>query len=142
MKAKLPSPAHYSHQLHRKQRLTQIILPMAISVLVLVGVSVLISLATFQSDGDVSRWAAVSTIWIVIPVLLAGLILLGILSGLIYLLARTLRVLPRYTSLAQNYAFIAQSYIVRAADGVVKPVIALEGFIKNIKAFFERMGTL
>jgi hypothetical protein len=137
----LPQPEHYSYQLHRKQRTTQIILPMVISTLVLIGMVVLISLATFNSDGDVSRWAAISTIWIVIPILFAGLIVLAILVGLIYLMARALSALPHYTGIAQDYVYIAQSYITRGADMVAKPMIAIEGFIENIKVFFERITT-
>ena len=137
----LPRPEHYSYQLHRKQRTTQIILPMVICMLVLIGVIVLISLATFNSNGDVGRWAAISTIWIVIPILLAGLIVLAILVGLIYLMARALGALPHYTSIAQDYVRIAQNYIIRGADMIAKPVIGLEGFIENVKAFFERITT-
>ena len=138
----LPHPEHYSYQLHRKQRTTQIILPMVISGVVLIGMIVLISLATFKSNGDVSRWAAISTIWIVIPILLVGLVVLTILIGLIYLMARALGALPHYTGIAQDYVYIAQNYIIRGADMVVKPMIALEGFIENVKAFFERITTL
>ena len=141
MKAQLPHPDHYSYQLHRKQRVTQIILPMIISMLALIGMVVLISLATFKSNGDVSRWAAISTIWIVIPALLAGLIVLAILVGLIYLMARALGALPHYTGIAQDYAQIARGYIIRGADMIVKPVISLHGFIENVKAFFERIST-
>ena len=102
MKAQLPPPEHYSYQLHRRQRTTQIILPVVIVTLLLVGMIVLMSFATFKSNGDVSRWAAISTIWIIIPALLAGLILLAILLGLIYLMARALSGLPHYTGIAQD----------------------------------------
>jgi uncharacterized membrane protein len=136
----LPRPEHYSYQLHRKQRTTQIILPVVISTLALISMVVLISFATFKSDGDVGRWAAVSTIWIIIPILLAGLIFLIILIGLIYLMARALGALPHYTGIAQDYVYLAQGYLVRGANMVVKPIIALEGFIENVKAFFERIN--
>jgi uncharacterized membrane protein len=139
MKAQLPHPEHFSYQLHRKQRTTQIILPVVVSALVLIGMIVLISFATFKSNGDVGRWAAISTIWIIIPLLLAGLILLVILIGLIYLMARALGALPHYTGIAQDYVYQAQGFIIRGANMVVKPVIALEGFIENAKAFFERI---
>jgi hypothetical protein len=142
MNAQLPNPERLSQQLHRKQRNVQIILPVALSALALVGMIVLISFATFKSDGDVSRWAAVSTIWIVIPILFAGLITLVILIGLIYLMARALSGLPHYTGMAQDYVYIARSYIIRWADMAVKPVIAIEGFIENAKSFLERISTL
>jgi hypothetical protein len=136
----LPRPEHFSYQLHRKQRTTQIILPVVISALALIGLVVLISLATFKSGGDVGRWAAISTIWIIIPILLVGLILLVILIGLIYLMAHALGALPRYTGVVQDYVYLAQGYIVRGANMVAKPIFAVEGFIGNVKAFFERIN--
>ena len=139
MKAKLPQSEHYSYQMHRKQRNTQIILPIILSAVALVGLVVLISLATFNQGGDVGRWAAISTIWIVIPILLAGLIFLLVLIGLIYLMARALQGLPYYTGIAQDYVYKARGYIVRAADMAAKPIFALDGWLESIKAFFGRM---
>lgn len=133
-------PEHYSYQLHRKQRNTQVILPVALGAIILIGMIVLVSLATFKSNGDVGRWAAISTIWIVIPILLAGLILLAILIGLIYLMARALSALPHYTGIAQDYVFKARGYIIHVADMAAKPIIVLGGFIEYIKAFLERIS--
>ena len=140
MKAQLPHPEHYSYQLHRKQRNTQIILPIILSAVLLVGLIVLISIATFKQGGDVGRWAAISTIWIVIPILLAGLITLVVLIGLIYLMARALQGLPYYTGIAQDYVYKARGYIIRGADMAVKPILALDGWLESIKAFFGRIG--
>ncbi len=140
MKAQLPHPQHYSYQLHRKQRNTQIILPIILSVVVLIGLIVLISFATFKQGGDVGRWAAISTIWIVIPILLAGLITLLVLIGLIYLMARALQGLPHYTGIAQDYVYMARGYIIRAADMAAKPILVLDGWLESIKAFFGRIG--
>lgn len=142
MKAQLPHPEHYSYQLHRKQRFTQIILPVVLSAVLFIGMIILVCLATFKLNGDVARWAEISTIWISIPIIVTGLIFLAILIGLIYLLVRVLVVLPYYTSMAQDYIYIARGYIIRGADMVVKPVIDLEGFIEKIKAFFGRIGDL
>lgn len=142
MKAQLPRPEHYSYQLHRKQRTTQIILPIVLSAVVFLGITILVCVAALNSTGDVARWAEISTIWITLPMIITGLIVLAILSGLIYLMVQALTNLPHYTSLAQDYIHIARSYIIRGADMVVKPVIDLEGLIENIKAFFGRIGDL
>lgn len=139
MKAKLPYPEHYSYQRHRKQRSLQIILPVLLSVLVFIGMVVLVSLVTFRREGDVGRWAAISTIWIIIPIMIAGLIFLAILIGLIYLMARALGVLPYYTGIAQDYVYKARGYILRGADAAVKPIFAVNGWVENIKAFFGRI---
>lgn len=142
MKAQLPRTEHYSYKIHRKQRKTQIILPVALSVIFLIGIIVLISFSTFQSSGDVSRWAAISTMWIIIPILFIGLILLILLIGLIYLMALALGGLPYYTAIMQDYVYKARGYIKRGANMTVKPIIALGGFIENIKAFLERITKL
>lgn len=142
MKAKLPHHQHYSYQRHRQQRVTQVILPVLLGALLMVGMIVLISLSTFNSGGDVVRWAAISTIWIVIPIMLAGLIVLAILIGLIYLMVRALGALPRYTGIAQDYVYKARACILRAADMAVRPVIVLNGWLEHIKAFIGRIGNL
>ena len=140
MKAKLPYHEHYSYQQHRKQRVTQVILPVMLGVLLMIGMIVLISIATFKPGGDVGRWAAISTIWIVIPIIIAGLVFLAILIGFIYLMSRGLGVLPRYTGIAQDYVYKARTYLLRAADLAVRPVIALNGWLEHIKAFIRRIG--
>ena len=132
-------PMHYSYLKHRDQVMRQIILPVVLSVLALVAMVVWISIATFKQGGDVGRWAAISTIWIIIPMLLGGLIVLAILGGLIYGMARLLAALPTYTGLAQDYIFIARGYIIRGADMAIKPILAVNGWLESIKAFFERM---
>lgn len=139
MKAKLPQPEHYSYNQHRRQRVTQIYLPVIVSTLLMFALIALIISSTFTQGGDVGRWAAISTIWIVIPVMLAGLILLAVLIGLIYLMARALGGLPYYSGIAQDYVYKAQGYITRGAALVVKPVRTLNHWLEQIKVFVERM---
>lgn len=147
MNAKLPelaerlktSPAHYSYLKHRKQVMQKIILPVVLSALVLVGIVVWVSIATFSQGGDVGRWAAISTMWVIIPMLVGGLVVLAILGGLIYGMAKLLGALPYYTGIAQDYVIIARGYIIRAADMAVKPILAVNGWLETMKTFFERM---
>lgn len=117
----------------------QIILPIVLTTLLVLAVIVLVYRATFYSGGDVGRWAAVSTIWIVIPIMIGMLIFLAILIGLIYLLSRLMSITPTYTGLAQEYVHKAAIYIKRGADALVKPVVQLNGILASITAFFERM---
>jgi len=118
--------------------MTQVILPIALTALLMIGLIVLINIATFRDNGDVARWAAVSTIWIVIPIMIGMTIFLAILIGIIYLLSRLLNITPTYTGIAQGYVRKAAVYIKRGADAVVKPVIQLKGFLATIEAFFKR----
>jgi hypothetical protein len=116
----------------------QVILPIVLTVLLIIALSVLINIATFRDGGDVARWAAVSTIWIVIPIMIGLVLFLVLLGGLIYLLAKLLNVTPTYTGLAQEYVRKAVGFVKRGADAVVKPVIGFEGIKASIKAFFGR----
>jgi hypothetical protein len=139
MDAKLPQPVHESYLKHRKEVTWKIIFPVILSVVLCIASVVLINIATFRNDGDVARWAAVSTIWIVIPIMIGMVIFLALLGGIIYLLARLLNAAPTYTGLAQDYVNLAVVYIKRASEAIVKPVIQLNGILASIIAFFERI---
>jgi hypothetical protein len=138
MDTKLPQPVHLSYKKHRREMMTQIILPIVLTVILIIALIVLINIATFRDGGDVARWAAVSTIWIAIPIMIGMLIFTVVLGGLVYLLARLMNITPTYTGMAQDYVRKAAVYIKQAADSVVKPVIGFEGLIASIKKFLGR----
>jgi len=117
----------------------QIILPVVLSALLMVLAVILISLATFKSDGDVARWAAVSTIWIIIPILIGGLITFALLAALVYGMSRVLGAIPHYTGIAQDYIYVARSYIIRGADAASRFVIETDSYLAKIKSFFKRI---
>jgi len=139
MKATIPQPVHESYKRHRKQLVWQIILPMVLAALLFIALIVLISVATFRDGGDVARWAAISTIWIVAPIMIGLLIFTALLGGLVYLMKKLLNITPTYTGLAQDYVHIAMGYVKRASEAIVKPVLQLNGILASINAFFERM---
>jgi hypothetical protein len=138
MKAELPKPVHESYLRHRKQRTGQIMLPVVLAAILFIGSVVLVNVATFRDNGDVARWAAISTIWIVIPIMVASLIFLAVLAGIIYLLARLLGIAPYYTGKAQDFVHKLAVRIRRAADMSVKPIIALNSYGATIKALLGR----
>jgi hypothetical protein len=133
MKAVIHPPVHESYKRYRKQLFSQIILPMIITALLFVGMIVLISVATFRDGGDVGRWAAISTIWIVVPIMIAALIFIVLLTGLVYLLKRLLNITPTYTGRLQDFIHKIAVYIKHAADATVKPVFFIDGIGASIK---------
>jgi hypothetical protein len=139
MDAKIPQPVHESYKRHRKEVVRQIILPIVLSVVLCLALIVLINIATFRDGGDVARWAAVSTIWIVIPIMIGLLIFLALMGGLVYLMAKLLNITPTYTGLAQDYVRLGAVYIKRASEAIVKPVLQLNGILAGILAFFEKI---
>jgi len=111
---------------------------MILAILLVIAVAIAAGWAAFGGNGDAPRWAAISTIWLVIPVMVFSLIFLIILIGLVYLLARTLKISPPYTAKAQYYVNRATSTVKRFSDMATKPVLFLEGTKASLKAFFER----
>lgn len=138
MKAVLPKPVHESYRRYRRQLISQIILPMVIAGLLFVALIVLIIFATFRENGDVARWAAISTIWIVIPIMIASLIFLIVLGGLVYLMKRLLAITPTYTGLAQDFVHKLMIRIRLIADKLVKPVIFLDSVGASINRLIGR----
>ena len=135
-KARLPSPAeHPSYLKHRRELWTKILVPMLAAVALIVAVAVLTGFAASRENSEVGRWAAISTIWIVIPIMAAGLLLLLVFIAILYGMARLLALLPTYTGQAQKIAWRIEGAIKRGADMAVKPVLALEG----ITATFKRL---
>ena len=133
-KARLPSPAeHPSYQKHRRELWTKILLPMLAAVAIIVAVATLTGIAAFQEESEVGRWAAISTIWIVLPILAAGLLLLVVFIAVIYGMARLLALVPAYTGYAQRIVWRIEGLVKRGADGAIQPVLALEGVLASLK---------
>jgi len=129
---------HPSYEKHRRQLWRQVILPLSLAALLVVAVAALAGLAAFGEGDDSPRWAAISTIWLVIPLMGFGLLFLVILVGLIYLLARALQVTPPYSAKAQYYVNRAASETRRISDLAVKPILFLEGLFASLKTLFRR----
>jgi uncharacterized membrane protein len=135
MEPQLPGN-HLSYQNHRRQFWLQIFLPMILAILLIVALAILTGLATFGGGGDSARWAAISTIWLVIPVMFFGLLVFAILAGLVYLLAQALRAIPPYTSIAQYYVNRGASEAKRFSDMAAQPVLLFGGIKASLKAIF------
>lgn len=127
---------HNSYEKHRRQFWVQIFIPILVVILVIIAVAVFTSLAAFGGASDSPRWAAISTIWLVIPVMFFGLVFLILLVGLAYGMARLLNLLPPYTAKAQYYANRATDGAKHVSDMAVKPVMFINGIIASIQAIF------
>ncbi len=136
-KARLPSSAeHPSFQKHRRELWTKILIPMLAAVVVIAAIATLTGVAAFREASDVGRWAAISTIWIIVPFMVAGFVFLVIFLGLIYGMARLLKLIPPYTGYAQKIVWRVEGYVKRGADLAVKPILLVEGITATLKRLF------
>lgn len=135
-KARLPSPAeHSSYQLHRRQLWTQILLPLIAALIVILTIIILSSVAAIRGRTEVERWAAISTIWLLIPVMVAELTALILLLGLIYGMARLSALIPPHTGRAQRFIWRVEGAVKRGADRVIRPIL----FVEKIAAAIKRL---
>ncbi len=125
---------HSSVRLHRKQVWIQILLPILLLSLGMIALIVLISMSTFRGNGDVARWAAISTIWLLIPVMLAGLIVLVLLIAIVYLLIQLNGRIPPYSYLAQRFVYRIEDLTKQLARMVRRPVLILQQIWASIRA--------
>ena len=128
---RLPAPklSRESYVKHRQDVTRQIILPVAFVGALIAAVALLAGFATFQGGGDVGKWAAIATIWIVIPLMALMLVILVLSFALVYLLAKLTKISPRYTGIAQTYALWFNAQIVLLTDKIIQPIIQLKAWL-------------
>ena len=136
MREQLSKPVHESYRKHRKDFTWKILFPVILSVVLCIGLIVLISIATFNWGGDVQRWADISTMWIAIPFMVEMLIFGAIVVGIVYLLAKLLKITPRYTVIVQDFMYKIEGYVKRGADAVAKPFISMDSIGAAIRRLF------
>lgn len=136
-KARLPSPSdHPSYHKHRRQLWTQILVPLLLTFVALAALGAVSWAAATNGDEELSRWAAISTVWVVIPFMIAGLIFFILFAGLIYLMMRFIKIIPPYTGKAQKFMWRVEGTVKRGADAVVRPILGVEGFAATVKKLF------
>ncbi len=127
---------HLSYRRHRRQVWRQILLPFLLALLLVVIVAVLTSLAAFGEGGDAPRWAAISTIWLIIPLMGFGLLFLVAMLALVYALARALQIIPPYSAKAQYYVNRAAAKTQHISDMSIEPIFFLESVFAGLKRLF------
>jgi len=111
----------------------------ALAALALVATPIFAWATVMNGAGDVSRWAAISTMWLLIPVMLGALIVLVVVSALAFLTARVSGWIPAYSYRLQRIAVRAERGTQRAAEMIRKPVLAVRAAGQMVK---QRIGRL
>ena len=117
---------------HRKQRFWQVIFPVIVVLLMMIGFGVFVIRADV---GETSLWSDIALIWLLAPLLILALVFLAVAIVMIYLLDRLTKGIPPYTRQAQGIAFKVKSGAERTAAIAVKPVI----WLKQAAATLDRI---
>lgn len=130
---------HGSYKSHRRQVWTQILLPVLIGAAAFIVASIVAWVAALGGGGDVGRWAAISTMWLLIPAMIAGMVLLVVLIAFIYVTGMITGRIPRYSVQAQRIAARAAGGTKRAAAMIRSPALALRELGSTAKAALQRI---
>jgi hypothetical protein len=107
--------------------------------LAFVVASVILWRAAFRPTDEVGRSAAVSTIWLVIPLMVAGIVMLALLGSMIFLAWKVTSAIPRYSLKTQIFFDRVARGTRRLADMVQKPVLAVRGLGALLKHRLQRL---
>jgi hypothetical protein len=124
---KLPQRNPVTHQKHRQDVLRQITLPLLLGLAVLLTAAVLVVIAGFQGGEQVSIWADISTIWLILPMLFVALIFLVLIGGLAFLVTLLMRKLPPYARLVQDFFKLVSYRVRQLSNKAVEPVLRAHG---------------
>ncbi len=129
----LPERNPKTHAAHRKEVWWQITLPLVIGCLVLVLAIAGVIWAAAGSRPQVTRWADISLIWLILPALFFALLGLGVLVGITYLVSKLLGVLPGYARVVQNAIASVQQKALKANNVLVAPALKLKSWFAGAR---------
>lgn len=126
-----------THRRHRKELFWQISAPILIGTLILL---VLAFLATQMGVGEIGRWADISLIWIIAPLMFFLLITFAALVAGIYATVRVIQVLPAAAyRLHKNLVRVSAAFQ-NANDRMVEPVLRLHTFSASLKTLKRQLS--
>lgn len=129
-----PTPNPITQAAHRQQVLWQIWVPFAVVVILVLISAVGVVVAGLQGTGDINRWANISLIWLIAPMLLLTVLMIAATAGIVYLLFQTLRVLPSYSRQLQDILAKVSFYVRKYSDAVVEPFLKAHSFTASVRA--------
>ncbi|MEE9599443.1 MAG: hypothetical protein V3V66_03185 [Anaerolineales bacterium] len=109
----------------------QIIFPAIIGAIVILLICVWVVIGV--GAGNITRFAELSTVLLVIPVLFLLLIAMFVLGASLYLVVRLMQGLPSITSRILEFLEKIREVVERISDVVVKPVIRPTAIIRGIR---------
>jgi hypothetical protein len=131
--------SHASYQRHRRHMWTQILLPVLGAVVLCLVLTGAASRATFQGYGDSQRWAAVSAIWLVLPVAAGGVLVFAVLAAGIYAVGALTALIPDYSLRVQRVFSRIEGGTKRWAEMIRKPIRLARGVGTLLQTGFRRI---
>ncbi|MGD0708215.1 MAG: hypothetical protein ABSA51_07160 [Anaerolineaceae bacterium] len=130
---------------HRKQippplsPVWSIWVPLGVVLAVLLGFMILTVLGGTAHSPQVSQWSAISIIFLILPMLVVGLVVLIFLLAIVYGINLLQKNAPGWLQTVQAFVQVARFKIEGAADSVVRPFLAASSLWSKIKFTVDRL---
>lgn len=124
-----------SHRAHGRQVLWQITTPMLLALAIVLALAFLASASSVE---DAGRWAQISVIFLIIPLVVAATLFLVVAAASAYGVFRLLKVLPQYAFQAQGLVNRMARGVRRVADISVEPFIRMRSFVAGLRSLRKR----
>lgn len=122
---------------HRQQELWQIIVPLLVSALIVIGLGILVG-NHFNNQADIQKWSSAALIWLTAPALILSILLLVTLIGIIFLVTKLLDILPPYAKIAEHAIDQGKMKIESVTNAAVEPILRLNTYLAGLRALFKR----
>ncbi len=134
-----PRPKPPVNPRHRKQVAWQILMPLVVSGILILAVAVITALLAGSHPAETSAWSSVSLVLLLIPVIFGfGISIILVLAG-IFLLAKSLNILPFYTRMIYLYLSRLEINIQVLSDRLTSPVLTSRSWFAGWKMFWNRL---
>jgi predicted PurR-regulated permease PerM len=124
----VPTPPRESILRHRRERNWQILAPVIGAATLGILLGIFIIYATLHG-GDASTWAAIATIFLVIPVMVVSFLLLAVLTFMIYEAQYLYKVLPTYSGQAVDVVLNVTAQVNHYAEKSTEPVLIIKSWL-------------
>jgi len=121
---------------HKHDVIWQIWLPIGFGAIAMFALGLLAAFSLRGGTEASVRWSQVATIWLILPIFVAGVFLFVLLTGLVFLVSRLKSVLPDYAMIFQYYAQMIADRIKSAADKSARPVITARAYKSAANRFW------
>jgi uncharacterized oligopeptide transporter (OPT) family protein len=127
-------------QKHRHEVFWQITVPVTVGGVLLLLIAIGVVIAYFANTGDIAKWASVSTIILIVPAMIIGLIVIAVSAGMAFLVTRGLSEAPFIARRIQDIAVLIVVRVNKASDASTEPFLRVHQFTAGLRALFRRPG--
>ena len=135
VKPPLPDPNPLTRLAHRQQSFWQIKLPIAICIALVSISGLMVLIFGFGKGGSLSSLSDISVIWLIVPMLILGSILIAVQVAVIYLLFRFMPIIPGNSRKVQDFFVLLSVQVRKISDKSTAPFVRIHSMTASLGAF-------